>query len=269
MNWIINIAGFIFALLILVVSHIIDKEKNKLFYRCIVGIIIVFFTLFYWGDFYHTRTENNEKKDMIDSLKVTIKKLYEGQESLKVVIGENKITQDSLNLLTVELAEGQDSLINILSPFIQIARTMYPRFNERQALTALSEQLPFLLKKIEKIDSQTRPCLSFLQEKTISEMDSITGLLRTSYYFRPRVSTLRDIAIEFKFENVIIKAAYIIGPGSAVVFDSGSRLVVHEDLKGLTFRTNELQLNNDIVIFVYSNMSIELLECKINPICGF
>jgi hypothetical protein len=267
MSWLIDIAAFILAILLLIISHILDIKKSRLLFYGILIIIFVLFTGVYWGGAYHTAMEEDERKGTIDSLRVVTEELNEGQESLRVVIGELDEAQDSLIALTIEFSEGQDSLIKMLRPFKQIARVVYPNTNERQALSKLSELLPSLLINVKKIENQTKPCLSFLQDKTRVWRDTLTGELGTAYLFRPRVSVLRDIIIKIRFKNTIINADYKIGAGSAIVVESGSRIDVHDDSKELTFRTNELLPSNDIIILVSSKGALEIEKCDIEPSC--
>lgn len=97
-----------------------------------------------------------------------------------------------------------------------------------------------------------------------------SGAFVTAIYFRSAPpGPLRNLLIKLRVSSPLVNASGRIsgyeGAGAAVVFESGSSLIIDNDRLGLTFSTLELNPTNDVEILLQSQDSLVIKEATVRP----
>ena len=234
------------AVLGYLLDYFLDKQKHKNLRKwiAILGIIL---TLIIIGVNY--LRQEQQIRDWGAKFESAEKGLDKISEQNKRLLGQN----DSLEVQIKGVSEK-------LQPFMQIARRSYPALNEEEALAKLVTDISHISRTLEHM----QPKLILLTDKTKLWKDN-NSLFRTRYFFDSQYSVpLKNISIEMKFDGALLHAEGRIVDG-AVVMDDGSRMLIENDRRGLTFVTGLLIVGNKIMIEAISKEPLNLISMRLSP----
>lgn len=220
-------------------QYLQNKKKLHGFGRYLLLVLLILSAIL-------VTRQDHEKRNLNDQL------LYIGEHN---AIMESKY--DSLQDETHELTESYQELLKSLLPFERIAQTRYPRLLEA-ALTMLAADLSKGEKEIEELE----PKLVYYYKHV--DKDTASNTFITSYYFRSQPPMmLRNVSVQIKFDRPIIKAEGLLK--GVIVAEQGKSTTVDADSLGITFWTDLLRLDNDVIVKAISREPLNIVWSYLHP----
>lgn len=255
------LATITFALGLLghVLSYAVSKKRRGLYWTLVVIWAVIFAAVF-WGEQSDSSEQIRVATSRHSSLSAQHVTLERSFDSLKLVFKSSESKIDSQSVVIQNLKRADDSLVAVLSPFLEMAHVYTPSIDDGTALVALANQMGKIMKGVAALQST----LQFRPEKTAQLLDKKSGLYTTRYVFRPQGGVLRDIAIEVRFKQAFASASGDV-KGGAIKLSSGIRMTIQKDNKGFRFTANELIPSNDIIIDVVSQAPPIIVNLQTSP----
>jgi cell division protein FtsB len=189
----------------------------------------------------------------------------EQQENLQLKLGSIQTQNDSL-IANNDSLIGQfaglsnkfDSVAHLYEPIAEIARRQYPGDDISEAMVKMAADVGQMRQDVQKLQRK----LVFLESRTTKVQDS---LWHAYYHFRSSSPEgAQDVAVRMRFENPIVGFAHSFA-ASAVVLDNTTFREIDSNGKGLTYRNSFIPGANELIIEVFSRVSVQIARCEMSP----
>lgn len=165
-----------------------------------------------------------------------------------------KEQNNSLHAKVDSLAAAEQEMRVMIAPILEIAKERSPGIDDRKAIGKL----------LEEISKRMDPKLVFLEDRTIYEQDSETGLYKTTYVYMSQYPVLvRDATVKLRFDCKVLKANGRLP--NTLPFKDNSTLNIHPDEKGVTYYARNLGEGSDMILEVFTKVAPKIVSSELSP----
>ena len=165
-----------------------------------------------------------------------------------------KTQNDSLHAKIDSLSKSESALREMITPVLKIAKDRNPDSDDQRAIKEL----------LVEISQWMYPKLLYIKEKTFTEKDEETGMLKTTYIFRSKYPVLiRDANVILTFNCRVYKANGRMP--NTLPFRNNSTLNIHPDGNGVTYYARNLGEGSDMILEVFTKSQPSIQSCVLKP----
>jgi len=168
-------------------------------------------------------------------------------------------TNDSLNTIIHNIGQQNEHIKNALKSFTRLAQNEFPDLGTDDALMKLADNLV----EMEKTAKKYRPRLVFLGDSTKLTESGGETFYFTTYYFRAKGSSVRNLKVSLQFTGFIATITDHI-QGIAPINKEG-RIKIHDNSKGFTYSLDLLPHEFELLITVKSREWLKVVSKKWSP----